>query len=256
MSSTLRPYVKTDISDGIARIEFFHPAGNSLPGDILGRLAASVAAAGADASVKVILLKSAGKRIFCAGASFDELTSISNEEEGTEFFLGFARVIRAMRSCPKLIIGRVQGKAVGGGVGLAAAADICFATETASIKLSELSIGIGPFVIGPAVQHRIGRAAFSQLAIDATRWQTARWAKEKGLYAEVCPDMASLDEAVQGMATTLARSNPEAMSLLKKTLWEGTADWETLMQQRAAMSGRLVLSEFTADALRKFREKK
>ncbi len=178
-------YVSHEIEHGIATIEFFHPSSNSLPAAILSDLAKTINDIGIDNRVKVIVLRSAGEGAFCAGASFDELMAITNEVEGKKFFSGFAHVINAMRKCHKLIIGRVQGKTVGGGVGLIAATDYTIASESASIKLSELAIGIGPFVVGPAVERKIGTSGFAQLAIDATEWRSSEWAKRHGLYSEV-----------------------------------------------------------------------
>jgi methylglutaconyl-CoA hydratase len=234
---------------GIATIAFFHPAHNSLPGAILAELAATITRLGLDTATKVIILQSEGERTFCAGASFDELRAVANAAQGLAFFSGFAHVINACRTCPKLIIGRVQGKAVGGGVGLAAATDYCLATTHASVKLSELAVGIGPFVVGPAVERKIGASAFAQLAIDATQFRSAEWAAARGLYAEVLPDLLTLDAAVLALARHLAASSPEAMRELKHVLWAGTEHWDTLLVERAAISGRLVLSEFTHAAI-------
>lgn len=247
--------VNTTIENGLATIEFFHPLSNSLPGKVLAALARNITDAGNNNEVTVILLKSSGDRAFCAGASFDELISINNLETGKKFFSGFANVINACRKCPKLIIGRVQGKAVGGGVGLASAVDYCFATKFASVKLSELAVGIGPFVVGPAVERKIGTSAMSQLAIDATEWQTADWAKQKGLYAEVFESIEEMDEAINALTNKLLASNPEAMALLKKIFWQGTDNWDELLSERAAMSGKLVLSDFTRNAINKFKSK-
>lgn len=248
-------YVRSEIDHGIATIEFFHPAGNSLPAAILNDLAKTINDIGIDDRVKVIILRSEGEKAFCAGASFDELIAISNESEGKAFFSGFANVINAMRRCHKLIIGRVQGKAVGGGVGLVAATDYAIAIDTASIKLSELAVGIGPFVVGPAVERKTGTSAFSQLAIDATEWRSAEWAKRHSLYAEVHPGIAELDDAVNKLAERLAHSSPEAMAQLKKIFWQGTDHWDTLLSERAAISGKLVLSEFTRSAIHAFKAK-
>ena len=242
-------------SNGIATIEFGHPLSNSLPGKILNKLADTITEIGNQEAVKVIVLKSAGDRAFCAGASFDELISIKDFETGKVFFSGFANVINACRKCPKLIIGRVQGKAVGGGVGVASAVDYCFATKFASVKLSELAVGIGPFVVGPAVQRKIGMSAMSQLAIDATEWQTAQWAKEKGLYAEIFDSVNDMDDAIETLSNKLANSNPEAMGMLKDIFWEGTENWDELLKERAAMSGQLVLSDFTINAINSFKKK-
>src|SRR5690554_1686248 len=240
---------------GIATIEFHHPLSNSLPGRVLAKLADTVTELGKNDEVKVIVLKSEGGCAFCAGASFDELISIKDFETGQKFFMGFANVINVCRKCPKLFIGCVQGKTVGGGVGLASAVDYCYATQFSSVKLSELAVGIGPFVVGPAVARKIGDSAMSQLAINATEWQSAEWAKEKGLYAEVFEDVEEMDAAVDALADRLSTSNPEAMRLLKGIFWEGTENWDTLLQDRAAMSGELVLSDFTVNAISAFKRK-
>jgi len=247
--------VLTAVQDGLGTIEFFHPSHNALPGDVLAELVQAIEAMGQNEEARVIVLKSGGDRTFCAGASFDELIAIEDFEAGKRFFMGFARVINAMRKCPKFIVGRVQGKAVGGGVGLAAATDYCLATRFADVKLSELAIGIGPFVVGPAVERKVGTSAMTQLAIDAARWQPARWALEKGLYAQVYEDAEQLDAGVQELAENLAASNPEAMRLLKQAFWEGTGHWDDLLEERAAMSGKLVLSRFTREAIERFKQK-
>ena len=246
---------ESSTANGVATIEFFHPMSNSLPGQLLSKLTEAINKAGKDDAVRVILLKSSGDRAFCAGASFDELSSIENLEEGKQFFSGFANVINAARKCPKLIIGRVQGKAVGGGVGLASAVDICFATKYASVKLSELAVGIGPFVVGPAVARKIGISAMSMLAINATEWYTAEWAREKGIYSDIFDTAEEMDEAINKLSDQLSRSNPEAMVMLKKTFWEGTENWDELLSERAAISGKLVLSDFTRNAIASFKSR-
>ena len=247
-------YVKINTENGIGTIEFFHPQSNSLPGHILAELASTITKAGKDDNIKVIILKSAGERAFCAGASFDELIAIDNEATGKQFFSGFANVINAARKCPKFIIGRVQGKAVGGGVGMASATDYCFATKFASAKLSELAIGIGPFVVGPAVERKIGTSAFSAMTINATKWFDAEWAREKGLYTEIFDSLEEMDIEIEKLATTLSNSNPEAMEGLKKVMWQGTDHWDTLLMERALSSGTLVLSDFTRNAIAKFKK--
>jgi methylglutaconyl-CoA hydratase len=242
-------------ANGIGLITFGHPMSNSLPGHILQTLADTITEIATDERTKVLVLQSQGSKAFCAGASFDELISIQDLETGLAFFSGFAKVINACRKAPKLIIGRVQGKAVGGGVGLASATDYCFATTKADVKLSELAVGIGPFVVGPAVERKIGLSAMSELAINATEWRSAQWAKEKGLYTEIFEDEASLDAAIQGLSERLANSNPEAMQELKQIFWQGTENWDNLLLERAAISGRLVLSEFTRAAISAFKAK-
>ena len=239
---------------GLATIEFGHPSSNALPGKILGKLAKAITEISDDPSCKLILLKSAGNRAFCAGASFDELIAIENIADGKIFFSGFAKVINACRTSSKLIIGRIHGKAVGGGVGIASAVDYAFATEAASIKLSELAVGIGPFVVGPAVQRKIGLSAMSQLAINATAWRSARWAEEKGLYANVYEDIQQMDKGITELVEKLCASNPAAMEQLKSVFWEGTDHWDSLLSERAEISGGLVLSDFTRNAIQSFKK--
>ncbi len=257
MTNTNNGNITLTISNiGVATISFYHPAQNSLPAALLDELTATIRKAGTDAQTRVIILQSLGDRTFCAGASFDELLQIKDKEAGAVFFAGFARVINACRKSPKIIVARVQGKAIGGGVGLAAAADYCLATEAASIKLSELAIGIGPFVISPAVTRKIGLPAFSQLTIRAVDFQTAHWAKDKGLFNEVYASIPDMDNALNELTQKLASYHPEALTGLKQILWEGTENWDELLDQRAAISGELVLSEFTQQALHEFLEKK
>jgi len=246
--------VSVNVENGIGTITFFHPQSNSLPGELLRTLAQTITHTDNNDEVKVMILKSEGEKAFCAGASFDELIAINDTETGLRFFSGFALVINAMRKSSKLIIGRVQNKAVGGGVGLASSVDYCFATNKASVKLSELAVGIGPFVVGPAVERKVGLSAMSQLAINATEWASAQWAKEKGLYTEIFETEEEMDQAIQTLAQKLANSNPEAMADLKKIFWSGTEHWDTLLFERAAISGRLVLSTFTKNAIEKFKK--
>ena len=242
-------------SNGTAHCEFYHPQSNSLPGELLRTLAATIEKLGEHDAVKVIVLRGHGDRAFCAGASFDELISIKDLDEGKHFFMGFATVINAMRKCPKFIVGRVHGKAVGGAVGLAASADYTFATQHSAAKLSELAIGIGPFVVGPAVQRKIGTAAFAQMSMAATEWNSPQWAKDKGLYQEVFESTDTMDEAIENLCDKLAGYNPDAMRELKMVYWRGTEDWDVLLDERAAISGRLVMSKFTRDAIEKFKQK-
>lgn len=249
----IEAYVKQTITKGIATIEFFHPAHNSLPGDILSQLANTIKEAGENDAIKVIILKSGGDRTFCAGASFEELINIKDAATGKIFFSGFANVINAMRKCPKFIVGRIQGKTVGGGVGIASATDYCMATKFASIKLSELNVGIGPFVVGPAVERKLGVSGMSQIAIDANTFYSAEWAKQKGLYSQVFETVEELDNEVQKFSENLCTYNPEAMKEMKKVIWSGTEDWDNLLAERAAISGRLVLSDFTKETLKRFK---
>ncbi|MEM8586296.1 MAG: enoyl-CoA hydratase/isomerase family protein [Bacteroidota bacterium] len=246
------PYVKHTVEGGVATIEFFHPAHNSLPSDLLAKLAGAFDTVGEMEEVKVVVLKSGGNRTFCAGASFNELIAIQNKEEGLKFFSGFANVINAMRKCPKFVIGRIQGKAVGGGVGLAASTDYCMATKFASIKLSELNVGIGPFVVGPAIERKMGLSGMSQIAIRANDFFDPEWAKEKGLYTEVFDDADALDVAIDELTQGLLKYNPDAMARMKRMFWSNTDHWDELLKERAAISGELVLSEFTRETLKRF----
>ena len=248
-------YVHHTTVDGIATIEFYHPQKNSLPGDLLRELAATIRKAGDDANTKVIVLRSGGEKVFCSGASFDELIAIENEAQGLRFFSGFAEVINAMRTVPQFIIARIHGKCVGGGVGVAAAADYAIAVQGADVKLSELAVGIGPFVVGPAVERKLGVSAFSQLAIDASMWRPAEWAKQKGLFAELHDTAEGMDDSINRLATTLAKSHPAAMQEMKQVFWKGTEDWDTLLLERAAISGRLILSEFSKNFIAAFKKK-
>lgn len=254
--TTTRPNgsLYTKIENKIATIEFGHPASNSFPSELLDRLANEFHKLSEDKTVSVIILKSEGERAFCAGASFDELVAIDNLKDGKAFFSGFANVINAMRKCTKLVIGRIQGKTVGGGVGLAAACDYALATEAAAIKLSELTIGIGPFVIAPAVKRKVGVSGLAELTLDATSWKNAYWAKEKGLYARVFESITELDKETEILSEKLASYNPDALLEMKKTLWSGTENWDELLIERAETSGKLVLSDFTKTALSKFKK--
>ena len=246
--------VQTSVSDAIATVVFGGTKGNSLPGVLLRELASTIEATAARADVNVIVLRSEGEGPFCAGASFDELKSIADEKTGKEFFLGFAGVILAMTRAAKPVIVRVQGKTVGGGVGVAAAADYAIATKGASIRLSELAVGIGPFVVGPVIEHKIGRGPYSALALDAD-WRDAEWAARHGLYAKVKETVGEVDEAVEALARILARANPEAVARIKRTVWAGTDHWPQLLDERAAMSGKLVLSKYTRDAIASFEKR-
>ena len=247
--------ITVEIKNNIGTIEFHHPKGNSLPSDLLRELAQKITEVGNNSNAHVIVLKSKGDGAFCGGASFDELVAIDNADEGKRFFMGFALVLNAMRTCPKLIIVRVQGKAVGGAVGVAAAGDYTFAHESSSVKLSELALGIGPFVVGPAVQRKIGSSAFSTLSVDAASWYSAEWAREKGLFAKVLETHEELDRSVDELAHSLANSSPTAMKELKTVLWKSTDHWDSLLEQRAEISGKLVLSDYTRDFIAEFKNK-
>ncbi|MDQ6814236.1 MAG: enoyl-CoA hydratase-related protein [Bacteroidota bacterium] len=248
-------YVKTEKEHGITTIEFYHEQNNAMPAKLLETLAQTIHSEGVNSSTKVIILKSGGDRVFCAGASFDELENITTAQEGAQFFSGFAKVINAMRKTPQFIIARIHGKCLGGGVGIAAAADYAIAVEGADIKLTELAIGIGPFVIGPAVQRKIGLSSFTQLTIDSNTWRSADWARRKGLYAELHPEISGMEDSIERLSFTLSHSNPEAIKELKREFWSGTENWDDLLKERATISGRLILSEHSHEAIKKFKNK-
>ncbi len=249
----MEPYVKVTPKQNYVEVEFFTPQSNSLPSAILEKLANSITELGRMPDPKILLLKSGGEKAFCAGASFEELSSISTLDEGQRFFSGFSRVILAIRNYPGIVVGRIHGKAVGGGVGLAAACDYSMASQFASVRLSELAVGIGPFVIGPAVERKMGLSAFSKMALNATEWQTAEWAKNMGLYHEVFETVEQLDLYIEHFSSILSASNPEALYALKQVFWTGTEHWEKLMAERASISGRLVMSDYTRKAISKFK---
>lgn len=247
-----QPYVKLNVENEVAHIEFYHPKQNSLPSSLLSDLKNTIISVSDNSDVKVVVLKSAGNRAFCAGASFDEMISIDDQDKGYAFFSGFADVINAIRTCPKLFIGRIQGKAVGGGVGLIASTDYCLASNDAEIKLSELNIGIGPYVIGPAVERKIGMSAMSQLTLKSDTFFSAKWSKQEGLFAEVHENHQELDLAVKKMTDLICTFNPDAVIEMKKLFWKGTEDWNTILKERARITGRLVLSSFTKNRLEYF----
>lgn len=249
------PYIKNDIKEGIATVEFFHPKSNSFPSNQLNALINTFDELAVNDEVKIIILKSAGESVFCAGASFDELLTINDFETGTKFFMGFANLILAMRNCPKFIIGQIEGKVVGGGVGLMAACDYTFAHKNASIRLSELSIGIGPFVIEPAITRKIGIKSFSELTLNPKEWVSADWCKKAGLYNDVFDSKEELYKSCNEFALQLSQYSPEAMSHLKSIFWQNTENWNEIMPKRAEMSGKLVLSDFTKSTLKKFKSK-
>lgn len=247
--------VISTIEEGIGTVTFYHPKGNSLPGRLLNELAGTIHKVSREQDVRLICLQSRGDGAFCAGASFTELLRIEDYVQGKEFFMGFARVINALRKAPQLVLARVHGKTVGGGVGLAAAADYTLAAAGASIKLSELALGIGPFVVGPAIKRKVGTSAFTDLTINAREWKDARWARENGLYARVYDTIDELDQAVGEYSRELADNNPEASKELKAMFWDDAKDWDELLEERAEISAHLVLTPHAQQALRETKAK-
>ena len=254
MGTILPGSIHTTIQNSIATVTFGHPLRNSFPMSLLAQLTAEINALSSNSSVNVIVLQSEGTGVFCSGASFDELQKVNDETSGKMFFSGFANLILAMKNCSKLIIGRVQGKAVGGGVGIIAACDYVVATTESSIKLSEIAIGIGPFVIEPVVSHKIGKAGFAKMTLEAQEWQSADWAFQKGLFSKLVNSEPELDAEVLKLAEQLSSYNPLALLEIKKLFWQDTQHWETLLFERAQISGQLVLSDFTKRALTDFKK--
>lgn len=235
-------FVQHTFNNNISEITFGHSKSNSLPGEILERLAETILEAGKSSDTKAILLKSDGEKAFCAGASFDELLTIEDLETSQNFFGGFAKVLNAMRNCGKLVIVRVQGKTTGGGVGIACAADYCFATESAAMALTEINLGIGPFVIGPYVERKIGKSAYSAMSVDAD-FRSAEWCKNHDVYHSVSETIEEMDEKLQEFLGKLSERNSDALALIKKVSWEGTEHFDELMPERIHMSASLILED-------------
>lgn len=250
----MEAHVSSSVKDRIAVISFGHPKGNSLPAKMLKSLTEEINKASGDDSVGVIIIKSEGTTTFCGGVSFDEMLKLKDLKQSKEFFTGFADLINAMRTCTKFIIARVQGKAVGGGVGIIAASDYVFATNTSHIKLSELTVGLGPFVVGPVIERKIGKSAFTNLAID-TDWHDAFWAKNAGLFTKVFATIAELDEETHKLAEHLSKCSVEAMAEIKKMFWEGTENWDKLLEQRAEINGKLIFTEYAKKYMKNFSAK-
>ncbi|MCC2589602.1 enoyl-CoA hydratase/isomerase family protein [Chryseobacterium sp. MFBS3-17] len=250
----MEPFVQTELKNNIAEITFGTPKSNSLPGEILEKLARNILDEGAKKEVKAILIKSAGEKAFCAGASFDELLEISELETSKKFFGGFAKVLNAMRNCGKIVVVRVQGKTTGGGVGIACGADYCFATRDASLALTELNLGIGPFVIGPYVERKIGKSQFAAMAIDAD-FRSAAWAEAHSIYHSVSENITEMNEKLSQFLNALAGRSDEALALIKKVSWEGTDHFNDLMPARIHMSASLILEDSAKQNIAKIKER-
>jgi methylglutaconyl-CoA hydratase len=246
--------VTVEEHDAIAIVTFGHPKSNSLPAALLHKLATEIGHVGQNTGIKTILLRSEGSGAFCAGASFDEMKAVSDAPSGRAFFLGFAEVILAMIRAPQFIVTRVHGKVTGGGVGIVAASDYAVAVKGASLKLSELAVGLGPFVIGPVVERKVGTGPFAGMSIDAG-WRDAAWGERHGLYTHVVDDSAALDAKLSELLAFLSAANPEAIKQMKHVFWQGTDDWPQLLEKRAAISGALALSPHTRAAIEKFEKR-
>lgn len=247
-------FVKLEIENKIATLTFYHSKSNSLPPNLLKELTEKFNQLSDDENVNVVVLRSEGDKAFCAGASFDELIKINNFEDGKEFFMGFARLINAVRKCKKIVIGRIHGKVVGGGVGLVSVCDYSFASENASLRLSELALGLGPFVVGPPIERKIGKEAFVEMSLDC-QWRSAEWAKQQGFYHDVFNTIEQLDENLQNFTNQLSERSLDALTSLKKVFWEGTDHWDELLEERAENSGRLALSDYTKKFIEDFKSK-
>ncbi len=249
----MQPFVTSEIRNSISEITFGTPKSNSLPGEILEKLAQTILIEGKKEEVKAILLKSEGEKVFCAGASFDELLEIDELEASKKFFGGFAKVLNAMRSCGKIVVVRVQGKTTGGGVGIACGADYCFATKNAALALTEINLGIGPFVIGPYVERKIGKSQFSAMAIDAD-FRSAEWAEQHNIYHSVSETIAEMELKLGIFLDKLSARSDEALALIKKVSWEGTEHFEELMPERIHMSASLILEDSAKENIQKIKE--
>ncbi|PUB28160.1 methylglutaconyl-CoA hydratase [Elizabethkingia sp. YR214] len=238
----MNEFVISEIKNNIAEITFGTPKSNSLPGAILEKLAQTILEEGVKKEVKAILIKSAGEKAFCAGASFDELLAIDELEVSKKFFGGFAKVLNAMRNCGKIVVVRVQGKTTGGGVGITCGADYCFATKDATLALTEINLGIGPFVIGPYVERKIGKSQFSAMAIDA-EFRSAEWAEQHNIYHSVSENIAEMDTKLDDFLQKLSTRSDEALALIKKVSWDGTDYFNILMPDRIHMSASLILED-------------
>jgi methylglutaconyl-CoA hydratase len=250
----MNAFVISEIKNSISIITFGTPKSNSLPGEILEKLAQTILDEGSKNEVKAILLKSDGDKSFCAGASFDELLEIEELEKSKIFFGGFAKVLNAMRNCGKLVIVRVQGKTTGGGVGIACAADYCFATEEAAMALTELNLGIGPFVIGPFVERKVGKSAYSAMSIDAD-FRSADWCEKHDVYHSVSENIEIMDVEINAFMEKLSTRSSDALALIKKVSWEGTEHFEQLMPERILMSASLILEDSAKENIGKIKER-
>lgn len=247
-------FVTQELKNNIAEITFGTPKSNALPGEILEKLAQTIIESGKDENVKAILLKSEGEKAFCAGASFDELLEIEELEKSKIFFGGFAKVLNAMRNCGKLVVVRVQGKTTGGGVGIACAADYCFATKDAAMALTELNLGIGPFVIGPYVERKIGKSAYGAMSIDAD-FRSADWCEKHDVYHSVSENIQEMDEKIAAFMNKLSERSAEALALIKKVSWEGSEHFDQLMPERILMSASLILEDSAKKNIELIKEK-
>lgn len=249
----MQPFVTSEIKSNIAEITFGTPKSNSLPSEILEKLAQTILDEAAKENVSLILLKSEGEKAFCAGASFDELLDINDLETSKHFFGGFAKVLNAMRTCRKIVVVRVQGKTTGGGVGIACAADYCFATKDAGLALPELNLGIGPFVIGPFVERKIGKSQFTAMSLD-TEFRNANWAKDNHIYHQVFDSITEMDFEIQKFLEKLSAKSTDALALIKKVSWEGTEHFAELMPERILMSASLLLEDSTKANIEKIKQ--
>lgn len=248
----MQPTVHTQIENSIAKIQFYNPASNACDPSMLAQMVHAFNTLSANSQVKVILLSSKGNKAFCAGASITHLSELKDMKAATDFFSGFGRLILSMKNCNKIIVTSVQGKAVGGGVGIIAASDYVIATENSGLRLSELMIGIGPLVIAPAVIRKVGVAHFSQLSLKPSTWKDAKWGAAHGLFNELVTDGDSLENVTVDYCNSLASYSAQALSALKSVLWQGTEHWEELLYENAAKTATLSLSEDAQESFKKF----
>lgn len=249
----MQPFVTSQIENQISTITFGTPKSNSLPGEILEKLAKTILEEGAKPEVKIILLKSEGEKAFCAGASFDELLEIKDLETSKKFFGGFAKVLNAMRTCGKIVVVRVQGKTTGGGVGITCAADYCFATENASLALTEINLEIGPFVISPFVERKVGKSQMIAMSLDA-EFRDANWAVQHNVYNKIFSTISEMDEEIEKFLNRLSTKNHKVLAKIKELSWEGTEHFGEILPEKINISANLVLEDSAKENIQKIKE--
>lgn len=193
---------------------------------------------------RVILVRSAGDRVFCAGA---DLAVMSNDATGLEQHNargGLRRVVDAMRACPLPVVARVQGICLAGGVGLIMGADLVVAAERASFGLPEVDRGLWPFMVSALLARHVSPKVAMDLMLTGRRFGAAE-AREIGLISRVVPD-DELDSQVDALVAELAAKAPVAVRMGKAAFW--AAAETPLAHALEAMQAQLSLLTQTADA--------
>ncbi|MES2957035.1 MAG: enoyl-CoA hydratase-related protein [Pseudomonadota bacterium] len=206
----------TQRQPGVTQVTMSRPAVfNAFDEAMIGELDAAFERLGADDSVRVIVLAGEGKH-FSAGADLQWMQRASNasQEWNLEDACRFAAMLARIDATPKPTVARIQGAALGGGVGLACACDIAIGADNASFAVSEARFGILPAVIGPYVVNAVGKRQARRLALTATRIGAAE-ARVLGLVQAVVP-LDALDAAVDAVLTDLLAGGPQAQSEIKQ----------------------------------------